>query len=248
MSFETFWDEDYLLLENEFINYVKFVPLVTEHNKVWSIKLANLLLLVGSSIDSFFKNALYFCLSKLLSEYFQNNHRRLHSRVYDLNKYYSMLGKDKTNMGVFRDVFEEFYTLSNKPVYVLSSKEKLIPFNSWEEDRTPDWWKVYRQLKHDRIKHRMSCTLEITLNALAALFLLNIYHLECRKHLVLQRKDVIRSNMDPEHLDFFEERGKIDTLQPLIVKTELFGYVFETDGYEYENPWRILDPANVFGL
>ncbi len=247
MNFETFWDEDYLLLETEFLSYTKFVPLVPEHYDVWSIKLANLLLLIGSSVDSFLKNALPHSLSVLLSEYCLNNHGKIHPRVNDLYKYHSMLHDDKTNMGIFRSVFEEFYKFSNKPVYVLSNKEKLIPFNAWEDDMTPEWWKVYRSLKHDRIEHRKSCTLGITLNALAALFVLNIYHLESREYLVYS-KNVIRSNMNPRFMDFFEERGKINTIQPLIAKTKLFGYVFETDGYDYDHPWNILDPANVYGL
>lgn len=249
MSFETFWDEDYLLLEKEFLNYIKFVPLTSEHYDVWSIKLANLLLLIGSSIDSFFKNALPYSLSVLLSEYYSNNHGQYHGRISDLNKYHSMLTNDKANMGIFRDVFQEFYKLGNKPVYVLSNKEKLIPFNKWEIDQTPNWWKVYRDLKHDRIKHRKSSTLGITLNALSALFLLNIYHLESRKSLAIQNKDVLRSNMTlREFSNFFDERGRITTIQPLIAKTEIFGYVYETHGHDYEYPWHILDPANVYGL
>ena len=55
MTFETFWDEDYLLLEKEFLNFIKYVPLTSEHYDVWSMKLANLLLLIGSSIDYFLK-------------------------------------------------------------------------------------------------------------------------------------------------------------------------------------------------
>jgi hypothetical protein len=213
------------------------------------MKLANLLLLIGSSIDSFFKNALPYSLSVLLSEYYLNNPGQYHSRISELSKYHIMLENDKTTMGVFRDVFQEFYALSNNPVYVLSNKEKLIPFNKWEIDQTPIWWKVYRDLKHDRIKNRKFCTLGITLNALSALFLMNIYHLESRKNLVMQNKDVIRSNMNLTNFpDFLDERRKINTIQPLIAKTELFGYVYKTKGNDYEHPWQILDPANVFGL
>ena len=43
----------------------------------------------------------------------------------------------------------------------------------------------------------------ITLNALSALFLMNIYHLESRKRLVIQNKDVIRSNMNLKSFHIF---------------------------------------------
>lgn len=257
MNFNSFWDEDYILLENEFLKFTKYVPLESEHYEVWSIKLANLLLLIGSSIDSFLKNALPYSLNTLLSEYDPgninlcnyglSNNIKIQPRFIELCNYHSKLQNDRTTMGIFRSTFEEFYQFSNKPVYILSNKEKLIPFSEWGNDRTPEWWKVYRNLKHDRIKHRKSCTLGITLNALAALFLLNIYHLECREYL-FYIKDIIRSNMDAKSFDFFEERMKIDTIQPLIAKTEVFGYVYETDGSDYSHPWNILDPANVYGL
>jgi hypothetical protein len=248
MSFNTFWDEDYILLEKEFLNYIKFVPLAVEHYDVWSMKLANLLLLIGSSIDSFFKNALPYSLEVLLSEYNLDNESQ-NNRIDKLNNYQARLERNNTNIILFKDVFEEIYKLSSKPVYVLSNKEKLEPFIDWETDQPLNWWKVYTNLKHDRIKNRKHCTLGITLNALSALFLLNIYHLESRKSLVMRNKDVIRSNMDLNNFShFLEERGKINTIQPLIAKTELFGYVYETEGYDYEHPWRILDPANVYGL
>ncbi len=48
-----------------------------------------------------------------------------------------------------------------------------------------DWWKVYRNLKHDKVGNKESATLKIVLNALAALFLLNVHHYESRSYLRL---------------------------------------------------------------
>ena len=64
-----FWEEDYLPLETEFLNFIRYVPLTEEHKDVWSLKLANQLLLIGSSIDSFFKY--YFeCITPILMNIF----------------------------------------------------------------------------------------------------------------------------------------------------------------------------------
>ena len=48
-----FWEEDYISLEEEFMEILRYIPLSEEHEGVWSLKLANLLLLIGSSIESF---------------------------------------------------------------------------------------------------------------------------------------------------------------------------------------------------
>jgi hypothetical protein len=63
MSFEaySFWNEDYILREKEFLDIVTYVPLDINHSDVWSLKLANLLILVGSSID-FLQSAMMYCL------------------------------------------------------------------------------------------------------------------------------------------------------------------------------------------
>jgi hypothetical protein len=52
---ELVW-EVYQSLEDEFLNYLKYVPLTPSHYEVWSTPLANLLNNIGSSVDSFFKN------------------------------------------------------------------------------------------------------------------------------------------------------------------------------------------------
>ncbi len=242
--------EDYLLLEEEFLNFIKYVPLVENHNEVWSMKLANLLLLIGSSIDSFFKKALNYCLTVLTKEYYFNNHGKFHPRFFDFGKYQNQLRNDRTNMGTFRDIFKEFYEFSDEPVYVLISKRTLKPFSQWSQGQSPDWWKVYRDLKHDRIKNREKCTLNITLNALAALFFLNAYHVQSRKKLMEHRK-VINSNLNVGYLLVeMDERGNFkEKLNPIIAKTSLFGYIFK--GHYYHYPWHILDPGhpqNVYHL
>ena len=62
------WKEDYIKRENELKEYMKYVPPSKEHEEVWSLELANQLLLIGSSIDSFFKRA----IRELLDSFFKN--------------------------------------------------------------------------------------------------------------------------------------------------------------------------------
>lgn len=249
MTFEAFWDEDYLWLEEEFLNFVKYVPLVDNHKEVWSMKLANLLLLIGSSIDSFLKNSLQYCLNILIEEYSQEDNNNS-QKLSEFEAYQNQLDSDNTNMRIFREVFNEFYNLSDEKVYVLSNKWELNPFNAWSENRSPKWWDVYRKLKHNRIEHREKCTLEVTLNALGALFLLNITHVESRKKLMEQKK-VIKSNLNIRYLiQNMDEKGDMHEINPILAKSYLFGFIFKGTMY-YNHPWRALDPGhpeNVHGF
>lgn len=231
-----------MVLEEEFLNFIKYVPLVENHNNVWSMKLANQLLLIGSSIDSFLKNSLQYCLTILIEENSQEDNNNP-QKVAEYEDYKQRLDSNDTNMKIFRDVFNEFYHLSDEPVYVLSNKWDLKPFAAWSEDKSPDWWDVYTKLKHNRIEHRDKCTLKITLNALGALFLLNVYHVESRKKLMEQKK-VIHSNINVRYLlKIMDKRGNIDEINPILAKTYLFGYVFK-GGHYYNYPWHILDPGH----
>lgn len=262
-----FWEEDYKPLESEFLEFITFVPLSEEHKEIWSIKLANQLLLIGSSIDSFFQCAMSSLRKKLIYDH-------INARKYDYlgingkkgydwyfyqgigyteddfraeSEFYDNLLKDvKPNMGLYRDIFEDFYHLSDKSVHVLRTEEEIKPFKEWGEDKSPQWWLNYRELKHSRFQNRKLATLKMVLESLAALFLLNIFHIHNRKFLV--NKKVIRGNINLNHSSFLNSRGKIETLEPIIAKTDLFGYVWKTKGHWSKYPWSILDPGNVYGI
>lgn len=252
------WEEDYIQRENEFLDFVKYVPLDDEHDDVWSIKLANQLLLIGSSIDSFFKSAMHFYINSSLTKYYEQcsgiygynldyvtKMNDLHKRlVYSEKK--NKRGIYPVNMNDYRIIFGEYYNLSNQSVYMLRTKEEIKPFEKWKDLSSPnlEWWDAYTKLKHSRFRNKKAATYKIVLNALAALFLINTCHFENRGFLV--DRNVIRSSLSLRRAGFAD--GYISTLEPIIAKTKLFGYVFETLGSWHQRPWDILDPGNVYGL
>ncbi len=67
------------------------------------------------------------------------------------------------------------------------------PFLSWNSKDSPDWWKAYNHIKHDRFQNKKEATLNVTINALSALFILNVIHLETMP--VLVDYDIIKSNL-----------------------------------------------------
>ncbi|WJI09506.1 hypothetical protein FGU46_05065 [Methanobacterium sp. CWC-01] len=262
-----FWEEDYRSCESEFLEFLTYVPLSDDHYNVWSLKLANQLLLIGSSIDSFFKSALYSLRKKWIYNHIESN--KYYSIGLDLGEgfrwfcyngigyieedfkdesdFYCKLLKDaQPNMGLYREMFEDYYHLSSKSVYVLRTEEELRPFQEWEDGRSPEWWKIYTDLKHSKFQNKKNATLKTVLDSLSALFLLNVYHIDNRKFLA--NHGILRGNINLNHPEFLNSREKIDTLEPIIAKTDLFGYVWDTNGHWTEYPWSILNPGNVYGL
>lgn len=236
-------------MEDSFLELITFVPLSKEHEEVWSLKLANLLLLIGSSIESFFQCAISSLRFSGIYQYLEIPHGRVWYVPEDFisSRYHErLLSDEKPNMGLYRDIFKECYDLSNKTVYILRNMGEITPFEEWNNDRSPGWWKNYTDIKHEKYKNLKSATLKTVLNSLAALFLLNIYHFDTRSYLV--SKGIIRGNVDLNNYTFLKSKERLDTLQPIIAKTNLFGYVWETTGHWGQYPWNILDPGNIYDL
>ena len=213
------WDE-YKLLEENFIEYLRYVPLTSEHFKVWSLNLGDILIRTCSIIDSFFKRAM-FC-SELNS-------------VKRIGWYRSLDGK-QINMGTHRDIFEDFYGLSSKKIIEIRKSNAFIPFSKWNSKKSPEWWDAYNLVKHDRFYCKKKATLEATTNALSALFILNVIHLETMPLLV--DYDIIKSNLAKGYLkSILSKKEPLDGIETVYAKTKLFGYVFKSIKSEPDVEW-----------
>lgn len=52
----------------------------------------------------------------------------------------------------------------------------LVPWENWRSESTPLWWRAYNNVKHDRHVHYAKANLKNGLNAVAALFVMLLYH------------------------------------------------------------------------
>ena len=221
----------YTTVEDDFINYLDYVPWTHDHRKVWSPKLANLLLNAGSLIGSIFKS---YSNSPTLD------------LVEDIDK---IRGK-KPSINDFQKVYEKVYSFSNREVYLLSTEEKLTPWSNWQKQDTPPiWWTAYNKVKHDRFKNITEATLENTLNALSGLFLMCALLKEFRPYLVdigiikWAQRLVVHSG-DLKQL--LEENEPIkDAFNPIIAQSKIFGYVFWSTGEYEKKGFRILSKAHI---
>jgi len=148
---EIVW-ERYQSLEKEFLNFLEYVPFSPKHYDVWSYPLVNLFIYVGSSVDSFFKNAIYW------------------ESVNDYPKIDEIRADDQHSMKGYREIFQTRYKISNKQIFELRNYSAIYPFRDWSEQRTPDWWRRYTDIKQDRFRNKEQATLKATIDASRAIF------------------------------------------------------------------------------
>ena len=237
---------DYLELEQQFLDFIKYVPLSDEHFNIWSPKLANLSLSICSTIDSFFQYSILFIDENK-------------DKLYDLEKYaenitpshVESINSNNSNIGIYREVFENVketkrtrtitylndISLSNKIVYTknvgIDSPEMwIIPFFNFGNGKSPNWWYSYTDLKHDKYNEIKKTTLYTTLNALAGLFLLNITTFD--NQLFLKNKNVLNSSFNKgdivtplnTYYDYDFNNYRDDDLNYVFGESKLFIYVF----------------------
>lgn len=211
----------YESLEDAFIDFLSYVPMTHKHKEVWSPKLANLIVNIGSTIDSTFKSY-------------------LESPTLDTAKDIDKIRSDqrKQTIYAFQKVYDAGYSFSNREVYLLAPAEKLMPWSNWQKQDTPPiWWTAYNKVKHDRFKNITKANLENTLNALSGLFLVCVILKEIRPYLV--DIGIIKTQRIGAHTgdlkQLLEENEPIpDAFNPIIARSKLFGYIFRSTG-EYEN-------------
>lgn len=206
------WDE-YNSLEDEFKNIIKYIPLEEEHLDVWSLKLGDILIVLGSAIESFFKFA-------------------IKDSIFDSTaKIENIRRKKETNIKDYSKVFEDYYDLSKKYVYIRSMGKFIRPFEQWAYNKPLEWWRAYQDVKHDRFVNKKEAKLKYVLEGIAGLFLLSVVHIPIR--LILLRLGFLQSEYnDSWNVDFLEssvlnQKEPIKQHEIFLCKTDMFGYILE---------------------
>ena len=230
------WNE-YVYLEDDFIECIRYLPLVPACYKVWSAHFADLIIRIGSVFDSFFKRAI-FCESLDDVDHVKECRER-----YKLKKE----GKRTKNIDIrdYYEIFEQLYNLSSKDVHNLHTFETVTPFSEWIDNyESLEWWDAYNDLKHDRFANKKVATLGKTLNALGGLFLLNILHLDTAPNLV--DYGIIKSNYSKQCLKNIVTGKEVSNgIEPIYAKTKLFGHIFDSEKREISAEYKkhILSPS-----
>jgi len=162
-------------LEKDFIELTRYVALDRKNSGVWSERIAQLLLVTGSTVDSVFSEMRHCALlprSKALADLQDNS---------------------LPNIGNYRDVYEPVYQLSGVEVYArygLTDYGAVRPFHPFVPQNNPQWWNAYNDIKHGFFQDMTKGTLDNLVHALGALFTLNVLHKDSQRYLL--KTDIIQ--------------------------------------------------------
>ena len=211
-----FW-EYYMDLERQFIEYLNYVPYLEGNEKTYSFRLANLILSIGSHIDSAFKEIARY------SEF--------------SGKYPEMLKpKDEYGKPRFPEIIDYYpinseYSLSERKIMfkVIPKRVPIKPFENYKEkgQAVPRWWAHHNKIKHNFNKDTFQlANLMTARDALAGAFLLNVAHKPAAVRLSEYNLLIGKHNSHPIKLQLAEYYFK-DTKPPATIETEVFFYDYE---------------------
>ncbi|MCF6153179.1 MAG: hypothetical protein E3K38_12995 [Candidatus Kuenenia stuttgartiensis] len=139
----------FIALESDIARLARFVEFTTKNFDTFSIEIAHLLLSASSEVD---------VVAKQLC-------RKLDSsvKVKNIKQYQDVIKMHIPSIGT---------SIVTIPRYGL----ELTPWSNWQDDKTPDWWDGYNEVKHERNSHFEKANLKNVLSAMSGLLLLIIYY------------------------------------------------------------------------
>jgi hypothetical protein len=147
MSFH-YW-QYFLAIETSLIKTIQYVDLTPNNYKTYSIEFARIFLSASSEID---------VICKLLCEKIDPT-----KRAENINDYRNIITIKYPN----------FYSMK---VLIPKYGIELTPWAKWENQKNPDWWKKYNNVKHERNAHFQDANLKNNLDSVAGLFCLVLYY------------------------------------------------------------------------
>ncbi|WP_143955644.1 hypothetical protein [Robertkochia solimangrovi] len=138
-----YWDY-YCALESNFKKISRYIDFSNDNLKTHSIEMTRLILSSCSEIDVILKE---------ICKELDHNSIAINIREYQkiIKKELPDLIDEKVNIGF------NFFGVQ--------------PFKTWKEDKTPNWWKMYNEIKHKRNMFYKEANLENAMNAISGLFL-----------------------------------------------------------------------------
>jgi hypothetical protein len=154
--------EMYRIIEDDFVDFISYVPLEENHLKVYSPKLADIIIRCCNQIEAFFKE--WLMLPSL-------------DHLEQIEIYRSKINIKKgprLKIEDYKYFFKPRLRLSEHCLFVPTLDKYISPFEEFNsEGKAPSWWTVHNNLKHHAFENRKEATLEVALYAISALFYLN---------------------------------------------------------------------------
>lgn len=150
----------YRSLENEFLKVAEYISIDDSQRTVYSSKTADLLVRIAIEIESLSKHLFVKTGGSLPDD------KKFAHFDTDCIKYLGMLWQ----------IEKKKVVLSCPYIYVSDEHRVLTPLKDCSKRDRGRWKKAYQAVKHDRINSMPKATVHALMEALAALFLLNVYN------------------------------------------------------------------------
>ena len=142
------------ILEDDLVDYLKYIPidyyLGDKREEIFSPKLSELLIRIGSQIDIFFRNW----------DIVQSHNPGV--SIKDLK------------FGNYKAINKNI-NLNDEILIISATNEILYPFKDWNK-KDPSWLTAYNNVKHNGFDYKKEGNLLNVIESLSALFLLNCLH------------------------------------------------------------------------
>lgn len=137
----------FLALESDIENIARYIELDKDNFETYSIELSRLLIAACAELDVLFKQ---------LCEYISSE-------------------STPDNIAQYADILFGEYTEINLTTIVCPRYSLIFkPFSSWSNSSAPTWWTANNKIKHKRDTYFHAANLGNCLNAIAALFWVNV--------------------------------------------------------------------------
>ncbi|XOB46386.1 MAG: hypothetical protein ACKKMV_02970 [Candidatus Nealsonbacteria bacterium] len=196
----------YEIIEKNLIHFLDLIPPEGCNRQTWSPKLVSILLDTGSLVDSIFRDAA------------PNKDKRTTGRI---------VKRKDMNMNDFRRIYSKKFSIDVRSLMLISPPIVLQPFKDFNK-KSPDWWKIYNKVKHDRLGKASLVTIDIAMDAVCGLFQLIAQYPIMYRYLVRYRwagygnynLDLIMPLMSSEHR--VQKMSQSAIHETFLVSTKLF--------------------------
>lgn len=156
-----FW-HTFLQYESRLLEISRYVMIDPKNNLTFSESFAELIISLGSSVDTFFRK---------MSD--------CPKGVETKEKAGIKKKSEKLNITDYREIFEPYFELSQNNLIVpfgLGGSQTITPFKEFNNGKSPQWWIECNNIKHNLYANIENANLINILNTLGALLLLNVFH------------------------------------------------------------------------
>lgn len=138
----------FIALEKDVVTLSRYVDFSSPNMLTFSLEMARILLAAGAEAD---------VLLKRICELNEPD-----SKVCRIGDYFEIISRHHGSLFTFE---------VQLPRWGIS----LVPWEQWQQTAPPDWWTSYNKVKHHRASHFHRANLQCTIEAVAAVFVLNVY-------------------------------------------------------------------------